>query len=88
MSRNVIDVYVNLIVSVEVVFNWYSLNFFKGNFDKYWILIFGNKCDYNMRIVIGDVEVKLIVCLKLFGVLIDNDFWFVEYIIIICKKSS
>ena len=88
MSSNLADVHANLTVSAEVASNWYSSNFLKGNFDKYRTLTLGNKCDHNMRIVIGDVEVKSTACLKLLGVSIDNDLRFVEHITTICKKSS
>ena len=88
MSSNLTDVHANLTVSAEVASNWYSSNFLKGNFDKYRTLTLGNKCDHNMRIVIGGVEVKSTACLKLLGVSIDNDLRFAEHITAICKKSS
>lgn len=74
VGSNVIEVYDKLIVSVELVFRWYRLNFLKGNYDKYQIMIFGNKNNDMDSIIIDDNEVKFIKCLKFFGVYIDNRF--------------
>lgn len=66
------------------------MNFFKGNFDKYGLMILkgGRLNDEQLELNVNGIVIKLYNFIKLLGVNIDDNLNFFDYISNICKKSS
>ena len=77
----------------HTISKWYKDNFLKGNYDKYNVMLLGNKNNKNedsssINIKIDERIIKSSSGLKLLGVTLDDELSFSAHISDICKKAS
>ena len=76
----------------HTISKWYKDNFLKGNYDKYNVMLLGNKNknedSSSINVKIDEQIIKSSPDLKLLGVTLDDELSFSTHISDICKKAS
>ena len=71
--------------SSEKLFQWFSDNQFRGNTDKYHLIV---SCDDPTEIRVGELVIKDTIYKKLPGIKIDNKLTFDEHTSGLCKIAA
>ena len=77
-----------IVNGTRIATNWFKLNEMVANPEKFQLIFFGLKEDYELSIAINGDVIKMFDTINLLGVIIDSKLRFNEHVKIICQKTN